>query len=55
MTDPHEPPVDVADIDVDEQLLEDLRSGAQPPTHDHVARLLATWRDEVNRCPIPSR
>ncbi|QJY46641.1 hypothetical protein [Pseudonocardia broussonetiae] len=54
MPDPHEPPVELADVDVDEQLIEDLRAGAQPPSHDHVAQHLAALRDEVNRCPIPS-
>ncbi len=40
--------VDPDDVTADEQLLEDLRAGAHPPTADQIGCLMATWRDEVN-------
>lgn len=40
-------PVDVAALRADDELIEDLRAGAQPPTGDHIARLLAALRDQA--------
>lgn len=33
----------------DDELVEDLRAGCEPPDGDQVAEMLAAWRDETNR------
>lgn len=45
-------PIDVAAVADDDQLVEDLRAGAEPPTSDQVAATLAAWRDQTNAPPI---
>jgi hypothetical protein len=41
-------PVDLAQVGVDEQLIEHLRNGGTPDPDDHVARLLAALRAEAH-------
>lgn len=36
-------------VAADDQLVEDLRRGAEPPTQDQIAELLARWRDDTQR------
>lgn len=39
---------DSLDVTIDEDLIEDLRSGAMPPTDDQIANILAAWRRGVD-------
>lgn len=38
-------PVDLAAVRADDELIEQLRAGAEPPTDDQVAALLAQLRE----------
>lgn len=42
-------PVDLAAVNADDDLIEQLRAGAEPPTGDQVAALLAQLRDQGQR------
>lgn len=53
MPPPPDPAVDPDAVADDDQLIEDLRAGAQPPSHDDVARHLAAWRDATSTATDP--
>lgn len=38
-------PINLADLCADDELIEQLRAGAEPPTDDQVAALLAQLRE----------
>lgn len=44
---PDDEPIDVDTVRADDELIEDLRDGAEPPTGDQVAGMLGAWRDAV--------
>lgn len=42
-------PDDLAAVAADDQLVDDLAAGCQPPDDDQVAQHLAAWRDETRK------
>lgn len=46
--------VDLAAVEADERLMEDLRAGCIPPSADHVAAMLMAWRSAVYADPTPT-
>lgn len=45
--------VDPAAVAADDRLIDELASGATPPTREQVAAVLAAWRDSVRFDPEP--